>query len=258
MKTNDKRYVIFLDIDGTLMGRSEEALARNLEVIGKVRSLGHKVLVNTGRSTAYLPGNIDFERHFDGVVSGGGARIVLDGKEIFCKMIEQNDIRKFCEVGFKQETMGILEGVRDIFYVGEDIEGHPDWIQINEENLDEVIRKSPEIEKFTVLRVASAEYGRVLGEKYVVLQHKGYAEIIKKAHTKSGAVRIVMNYLGLPEEQSIAMGDSLNDYDMLECAGIGVAMGNAIPEIKNIADMITEDVNDAGVAAALEKIFELR
>ena len=67
-----------------------------------------------------------------------------------------------------------------------------------------------------------------------------------------------MKYMGLPKEQSIAMGDSLNDYDMIECAGIGVAMGNAVSEIKELANMITSDVDNAGVALALEEIFELR
>ena len=258
MKIEDKKYVIFLDIDGTLMGKSQEALERNFEVIGKVRSLGHKVLVNTGRSTAYLPAHIDFAKHFDGIVSGGGARIILDGKEIFCKVIEQDGIRKFCEVAFKQDTLCILEGIENIFHVGDDVEGHSDWIRIDEENMEDILKTSPRIEKFTTLGIVSEEFGKVLGEDYSVLQHKGYAEILKKAYSKSGAVSYVMNYLDLPMEQSIAMGDSLNDLDMINCAGIGVAMGNAIDVIKTAADMVTEDVNDSGVAVALEKIFELR
>ena len=69
---------------------------------------------------------------------------------------------------------------------------------------------------------------------------------------------MVMDYLNLPVEQSISMGDSLNDYEMIEYAGIGVAMGNAVEEIKSIADMVTADVDDSGVAVALEKIFDLR
>ena len=75
--------------------------------------------------------------------------------------------------------------------------------------------------------------------------------------SKSRAMNYAMEFLGIPFEQSIAMGDSMNDFDMIEKAGIGVAMGNAVPEIKDIADMITDDVNSAGVASALEKIFSL-
>jgi len=56
----------------------------------------------------------------------------------------------------------------------------------------------------------------------------------------------------------IAMGDSMNDYDMIEAAGVGVAMGNAIDKIKEIADFTTSDVNEAGVAEALIKIFDLK
>ena len=70
-------------------------------------------------------------------------------------------------------------------------------------------------------------------------------------------MNIVLDNLGMPVKQSIAVGDSLNDYDMISAAGTGVAMGNAIPEIKDIATMTTSSVDNAGVAEALERIFKL-
>ena len=97
----------------------------------------------------------------------------------------------------------------------------------------------------------------ILGDNYIVFQHPTYAEVIQKSYTKAGAMKIVLEKLGIPAEQSIAMGDSLNDYDMISAAGIGVAMGNAISEIKDIATMVTTSVDEAGVANALENIFEI-
>jgi hydroxymethylpyrimidine pyrophosphatase-like HAD family hydrolase len=61
--------------------------------------------------------------------------------------------------------------------------------------------------------------------------------------------------LGIPVERSIAIGDSMNDFDMLKAAGIAVAMGNAVDEIKQISDIITTDANDAGVSAVLIDLF---
>ena len=100
MDVQNKRYAIFLDIDGTLLRKSLDALQRNIDVIQKVRSLGHKVLINTGRSTAYMPEEMDVEKYFDGVISGAGARIILDKKEIFCKLMPDTAIRRFCEIWF--------------------------------------------------------------------------------------------------------------------------------------------------------------
>ncbi len=257
MITNESRFAIFLDIDGTLMGRSETALKKNLDTISKVRSLGHKVLVNTGRSTAFLPSHIDFERNFDGVVSGAGARIVLDNKEVFCETVELDAVKRFCELSFEQEQISVLEGIDNMYYIGDDNGGHDEWIPLTKDNLQKNLKADMRIEKFTVLGTASPKIPDVLGGDYLVIQHKNYAEIIKKTCSKACAVKFVMKYLGLSKEQSIAMGDSLNDFDMIEEAGIGVAMGNAVDEIKNVADMITESVDDAGVAVALERIFNL-
>ena len=61
--------------------------------------------------------------------------------------------------------------------------------------------------------------------------------------------------LGIKREDTIAIGDSMNDYHMLQFAGIAVAVGNAEEQIKDIADIITEDCNNSGVGKALERIF---
>jgi len=257
MKIENESYVIFLDIDGTLMGGAEASLKRNLDIIEKVRSLGHKVFVNTGRSAAFLPAHIDVNRYFDGVVSGAGARITVAEKEIFCELIDLDDVKQFSRLCVDYGSLSVLEGVDKMFFVGSKNDLHPDWILLNKDNIDKLITDDVRIEKFSVYGKALQETVEGLKGDYVIIQHKGYAEIVKKGYSKAEAMKIVLEYFGIPREHSIAMGDSLNDFEMIEYAGIGVAMGNAIPEIKHIAQKITSDVDDAGVAVALEEIFEL-
>lgn len=257
MYTPSKLYAIFLDIDGTLLRKSRGALQKNLDVIQKVRSLGHKVLINTGRSTAYMPKEFDADRYFDGVISGAGARIVLDKKEIFCKLMTDTAIRQFVDICYNSKEICILEGVEDMYIVGPPRPLEYDWQFISPENIEEYMNAGMKIEKFTILCNAPEELYGTLGGDYIVFQHPTYAEIIQKAYTKAGAMKIVADRLGIPKEQSVAMGDSLNDYDMISAAGIGVAMGNAIPELKEIASFTTSSADEAGVAEALEKIFEL-
>ncbi len=252
-----KLYAIFLDIDGTLLRKSRGALQKNLDVIQKVRSLGHKVLINTGRSTAYMPKEFDADKYFDGVISGAGARIVLDKKEIFCKLMTDTAIRQFVDICYNSKEICILEGVEDMYIVGPPRPLEYDWQFISPENIEEYMNAGMKIEKFTILCNAPEELYGTLGGDYIVFQHPTYAEIIQKAYTKAGAMKIVADRLGIPKEQSVAMGDSLNDYDMISAAGIGVAMGNAIPELKEIASFTTSSADEAGVAEALEKIFEL-
>ena len=257
MDTMNDKYAVFLDIDGTLMGSVDKALRKNIDVIQKVRALGHKVLISTGRATAYLPENIDIEKYFDGVVSGAGARVVIGGKEVFLKTMTKQNIKVFCEYNLKNGIIGVLEGVENMFFMGIIEEAQGKWIDINEENVSEYMKKDFPVEKFTIIGDAPKELESVL-TGCVILQHNGYAEILQKGYTKSSGMEIAAKEFGIDIDRCIAMGDSLNDLDMIEHAGIGVAMGNAVREIKEAADMITDDVDSAGVAAALKKIFSLK
>ncbi len=257
MDTQKKSYAVFLDIDGTLLGNSHTALQKNIDVIQTVRSRGHKVLINTGRSSAFIPKDIDVEKYFDGVVSGAGARIILDKKEIFCKTMPDMAIRHFCEICFDTEDVSILEGIEKMYLVGSPRASLYDWKCITRDNIELNINNGMKIEKFTILGNAPDKLKMLLGENYLILQHPAYAEIIQKDYTKAVAMQVVLETLGFSPEQSIAVGDSLNDFDMISSAGIGVAMGNAVPEIKDIATITTASVDEAGVAVVLEKIFNI-
>ena len=71
--------------------------------------------------------------------------------------------------------------------------------------------------------------------------------------SKAEALRQMGNLLGIDRSEMMAAGDSPNDMAMLKVAGVAVAVGNAKPELKEIADFIAPDHDDDGVAAAVEK-----
>jgi hypothetical protein len=82
-----------------------------------------------------------------------------------------------------------------------------------------------------------------------------YLEVMDARGSKSNAVRFVGERLGLTPAEIIAMGDNYNDVEMIQFAGMGVAMGNAPEDIKAKADYITDTNNNDGVRKALEKFF---
>ncbi len=71
--------------------------------------------------------------------------------------------------------------------------------------------------------------------------------------SKGAALQRVCDHLEIPIEQSVAVGDSFNDVEMLEAAGLGIAMGNSPPEIRAKADCVTASNREDGVALALER-----
>lgn len=72
-------------------------------------------------------------------------------------------------------------------------------------------------------------------------------EIIRKDVGKDHGIDVVCHYCGATRQDTVAFGDSMNDYEMMNAAGISVAMGNSCQELKDMADRICESVDDDGI-----------
>lgn len=82
-------------------------------------------------------------------------------------------------------------------------------------------------------------------------------EILPKGVSKASALRELVEDLGLSADQVMAIGDAPNDIEMLNYAGLGVAMGNASETIKRLADQVTVTNDEAGVAQAIHQFVLL-
>lgn len=80
-------------------------------------------------------------------------------------------------------------------------------------------------------------------------------EVVAKASGKGNAVKKLASYYGIDMQEVAVFGDALNDISMLKVAGLAVAVDNAMEEVKEEADIITESVTDCGVGKVIEKIL---
>ena len=103
--------------------------------------------------------------------------------------------------------------------------------------------------KREVLNTLPAEFPEIT----VACSLPGNVEITHRDATKGAALEFLCGHLGMPAAQAAAFGDERNDCSMLRAAGLGVAMGNAQPEVLAAADAVTGDNNHDGVAQAIEK-----
>lgn len=83
-----------------------------------------------------------------------------------------------------------------------------------------------------------------------------FLEVYPHNATKANGLRWLGEYLGIRPEQVVVFGDNLNDIDMLEWAGLGVAMGNALPEVQAAADLVTADRDNDGIAVIIEDLLD--
>lgn len=88
---------------------------------------------------------------------------------------------------------------------------------------------------------------------YVTRSIAYFLEVMNSRVNKGKSLAIVARHLGIPLEEVMAIGDSWNDAPLLQTAGFGVAMGSAPPELREIADAVVADVENDGVAEALER-----
>ncbi|MCI3927658.1 Cof-type HAD-IIB family hydrolase [Paenibacillus sp. TRM 82003] len=109
------------------------------------------------------------------------------------------------------------------------------------------------IDEPAVLDALIPELREVLGDRAHVTKSKPhYLEVVHPEATKGHALLHLAAHYGVAREQTIAVGDSWNDHEMVEAAGLGVAMANAVEPLKAAADYITRSNNDEGVRAVVE------
>ena len=79
-------------------------------------------------------------------------------------------------------------------------------------------------------------------------------DLMSRTGGKENGIRALCAAIGITPEETIAFGDAENDLEMLQLAGIGVAMGNALPQVRACADMVTDTVENDGIAHALRRL----
>ena len=118
-----------------------------------------------------------------------------------------------------------------------------------------IIKKLGEIKDIEILDVSHMSRKLIKqGTEEIALEYF-YTEITSKDVDKWNAIENLINLLGIKNEEIITIGDNANDLKMIKNAGIGIAMGESAPYIKEQADMIAESNDNDGVAEILKKIF---
>ncbi len=127
---------------------------------------------------------------------------------------------------------------------------------VDEISEDESIIKIMLIDEPDVLDKAIAKLPKEVGEKYNLAKSTPYFfEIINKESNKGLGLKALADYLNVDKDEIIAVGDAGNDLDMIEFAGLGVAMENGHSNVKEAANYITKSNNEDGVAEVVKKFI---
>lgn len=256
MVNPEERCAVFLDIDGTLLSDSFIIHERNQKAIAAAREKGHMVFINTGRSLGNIPEVLSSQFNVDGVICGSGAMITMNGETVFQASMSKGLIRRLTEYAFENRKFWyIFEGLKKVYAVSNDIRKRADFqIPLNKPE-DYHVMDDDEIQVLAMGVEVPSDFKELFKDEITVFQFETYADCVIKGLNKATGIEKVLELTGIKRENTIAIGDSNNDMDMINYAGVGVAMANSQQSILDIADYITDSAKDCGVAAAIEKFL---
>ena len=283
-----------IDLDGTMLNQYGVVTQKTKESIEKAQEKGIDVVIASGRpidSIKTIAKEIKSNKYF---ISGNGAIIYDISKDeiIYENTLKKQkvlNIIKICEensiyynIYTEKEIIAKSLQCNVLYYHKENlnkeekdkthisiIDNIYDYIQNREEKIlkiticdstksvfNSIVRKIKEIDDIEVLDVSHMSRKMIRqGTEEIPIEYF-YTEISAKNVDKWNAILMLKDKMQISTEEIIAIGDNMNDKVMIENAGLGIAMGQSTPVIKEIADKVTASNTEDGVAQALNSIWD--
>lgn len=266
--------MIGLDLDGTTLSNQNDFSERTIKALSDAIEKGVEVIIATGRAANSLPKPIFKVPGLRYVATSNGARLIdiIENKVIYENYIDSERIPEIHRI------LKDLDANIEVFFDGTAYIGQREYDSIvsgrnttrNKEYIiasrtptniifDLLLENKDKIENINVNYLELSEKPHV---EEILKEIKGVHltsslprnnEIGGKTTSKADALRFLMEKKGLTRDQLMACGDNPNDLEMIEFAGLGIAVGNAEEVVKEAADYVTKANYEDGVALAIEK-----
>ncbi|AMC93618.1 HAD family hydrolase [Erysipelothrix larvae] len=278
---------IVLDVDGTLMTSTKTISDKTRNALIKVQEQGVKVILASGRPTPGMTGlahTLNMDQHHGFLISYNGACVTdcqshemiyeqpihPDVYERLCKHLQSFDVIPMIAHDAYMYVNDVFNGMiyvnpnpapKDALFNVIQYESRGGGFLLSELDDLSTLKEHP------IFKVLIAAHPDTLQETYKdimapfidvtnsAFSAPFYYEFTDKGVDKAATIQRLMEPLGYEASNIMAFGDGHNDQSMLEYAGIGVAMGNAVDEVKAIADEITLSNDEDGIALSLYKQF---
>lgn len=279
--------LVAIDLDGTLLNNNGEISEENFNEIKKALEKGIYIVLSSGRVSSSVKGFSDVLGIDDYLISSNGALVydIKNNENICERFISKKkvlEIINICEENSIFYNIHTFDSVitktleyNTLFYHYENkrknsrekininiVENIPKYIE--ESNINEylkitiadsdtsifmsIVKKIKEIKDIDVLEVEHISKKTIIDGTQKLDIRYNYTEITSKNVNKWTAIKYLIEKLNIPKEEVIAIGDNINDIEMIQNAGLGVAMDNSACSIKEAADVVTKSNNESGVA----------
>lgn len=250
---------LFFDIDGTLVSFNSHAIAPStVEALTIARQRNIKIFISTGRPFGFITNLKAIEHLVDGYITANGAYCFTGETVVSCHPMDNSDVAAIINDAAENDYPLVVDAERTIVVYNNKPIVHRLYVEgFGVDTLDfgktlediggeRILQISPfiTVEQETALasKVRNCTFGR---------WHPDFADITRSNIDKAYGLQEMAGHFGIETSQTMAFGDGGNDIPILRMAGIGVAMGNALDNVKQAADYITTDVDHDGISNAL-------
>lgn len=262
-----KYKMIVTDFDGTLL-RSDNTVSKAVRAaIQRYRAAGGIFTVSTGRSFLSIQKRLPEAGLLDSfpvmALQGGYVADSVTGEKLFSVPLGFADMMRFAAAA-KRADIYYHVYTEDGIYVDKHTEASKIYERVTGTTVTEVgdvgtfLRGREDIIKVlsvcdaAVTRGLCVDMQRAMPDLQIFTSSPLFIECVSKAAGKGNGVRRVAEVLGVDIADVAAVGDEMNDYSMIEAAGLGVAVGNAVEPLKAAADKVVASNDEDGIAELIE------
>lgn len=265
-------HLIVLDLDGTLLTDEKKISALTKETLLKAKEAGHRVMIATGRP--YRASQLYYRELSltTPIVNFNGALIHHPKNPMWKPIhttVDLSVVHDVVESVHKYEYDNLIAEVMDDVYLHREDEGvlqlpHMGNPTILTGDLKDILKEDP-----TSLLIQADDVNTPIIRQHLqdvhaeLIEHRRWGapfpiiEIVHKGLSKAVGIDYIAKEMGIPRDRIIAFGDEDNDMEMIEYAGVGVAMSNGIDDLKSIANEITLSNNEDGIGKFLQDRLKL-
>lgn len=266
--------LICIDMDGTLLNDNHKVSEENKVALKNAIDKGIKIAITTGRSFIAASQYAELLGIKASIIASNGTYIREKDEEkvIYKHPFNREQFNKVCDVIEKYDIKKYFNTYNTMITIEEPPKDHgyvlsnkiaPDNLKIKF-GIHKDFRETYDIYKDEILKaIVISEDTKLLEKIKYELKAVGSLEVVSSGWTnveimaegtsKGNGVKAFSEILGINKAEVMCIGDNENDISMLTYAGLGVAMGNATEEVKEIADYVTDTNNNSGVAKAINK-----
>lgn len=252
------KKVIFFDIDGTLYDHDKQIPESTKQAVRLLKEQGHHLFIASGRA-AFLIRPVLEELELDSFIAYNGQYVMHEGEVIYRNPLRQELMEQIYETADRQS--------HPLVFMGEEamkasVPNHPfvhegiGTLKVEHPEHDLSFFKENEIYQMLLFCKAEEEnqYEAFYEDIDLVRWHELSTDVLPKGGSKAEGIKRVIERLPYDQKDTVAFGDGLNDKEMLSFVGTGVAMGNAVSELKTLADFVTKPVDEDGILHAVTQL----